>query len=221
MKKVIVIAAALALPFAASAQTPSTTTTPTLTTPTITTPTTTTTTTTTTSPSSKTTTAEQRLIDKYSDLAGSDKNAKSLVESLRDSKKVTLSDGTTIDPPTKKMGLGNVNIALALAEASLNDRNITNPTTTQLRDTLVGTKTTDGILQMRADGMGWGQIAKELGFKLGEVVGKAPSKSTDTAQSSSAKAERVSARADKPDRPAKIERPDRPSRPDRPERAGK
>ena len=75
---------------------------------------------------------------------------------MRNGTQVTLtsSDGktTSFTPPTGKMGYGEVNISLALAEA------------------LMGSGSTQGILQLRASGMGWGQIANSPGFKLGEVV---------------------------------------------------
>jgi hypothetical protein len=194
-------------------------------------------TTTTSTPSTTTSTAstpasQERLVQKYTDLAGSEKNSKSLVDGLRESKKITLTDGkttSTIDPPTNKMGYGNVNLALSIAEKSLADAGITNPTTEQLKTALMGgeiktrtgTVKLEGVLQMRADGMGWGQIANKLGFKVGDVAGKAPSK-TETTPGNSAKAERVShARAEKPDRPNRVDRPERPSRPDKPERPGK
>jgi hypothetical protein len=86
---------------------------------------------------------------------------------------------TTITPPTGKMGWGNVFISLALAKDSLARAGITNPTTAQLQAALTGgdvvgadgkTVTMKGILQMRADGMGWGQIAQASGTKLGPVV---------------------------------------------------
>lgn len=162
-----------------------------------------------------------KLADRYTDLAGSEKNAKSLVAGLRDSRKVTLTRGrttTTFDPPTDKMGYGNVNLALGMAEKSLADQGITDPTTEQLKTALMGgtirtrtgTVKLEGVLQMRADGMGWGQIAHKMDFKVGEVMGKP---------------ERVShARADrpeKPERPNKVDRPERPERPAKPERHGK
>jgi hypothetical protein len=89
---------------------------------------------------------------------------------------------TTINPPTGKMGLGNVRISLALAEAQLIQNNINQPTSDQLSAALLGgslttvsgtTATTtqmQGILTMRSEGMGWGQIAHELGYKLGPVI---------------------------------------------------
>src|SRR6266705_1974358 len=113
--------------------------------------------------------SKDRLIEKYTPLAGSEKNATSLVNGLRDDKEVNLS-GTKFTPPTNKMGNGNVNIALALAEAELKKQGITNPTPAQLKAALVGNGKTTGILTLRAKGEGWGQIAQSLGFKLGDVM---------------------------------------------------
>src|SRR4051812_44904179 len=80
-----------------------------------------------TSTSSSTTTnssssvPSNKLVEKYTSFAGSEGNAKALVTGLRNGSDITLTSGrgssattTTIDPPTKKMGYGNVNIALSL-----------------------------------------------------------------------------------------------------------
>lgn len=89
---------------------------------------------------------------------------------------------TTIQPPTGKMGFGNVYISLALAKQQLNQMGITQPTPEQLQAVLLGGTVTngsgltatsthvEGILQMRSEGMGWGQIAQKLGYKLGPVM---------------------------------------------------
>lgn len=159
-----------------------------------------------------------RLVDRYSDFAGSEKNAQSLVTGLRDGTKITLSSDKTsvsFDPPTRKMGYGNVDNALALAEASL--KGIAEPTPEQLKTALMGGSVTtdsgktvklEGVLQMRADGMGWGQIANSLGFRLGDV------KRSDRAPDQVARAAKP-LQAEKPQRP---ERPERPAKPERPER---
>ena len=156
-----------------------------------------------------------QLVERYSALAGSKENASSLVTGLRDGKEVKLTSGQTTEtftPSTGQMGYGNIDNALALAEASLKQHGITNPTPAQLEAALMGGKITlasgktvelQGILQMRASGMGWGQIANSMGFKLGEL------KRAD-------KADRVA----KTERPAKAEKPERPQRPDRPEKPG-
>jgi hypothetical protein len=148
--------------------------------------------------------SESRLVERYETLAGSDANAKSLVTGLRDGTQVTLSDGkttATFTPPTGKMGNGNVNIALALAQESLKQQGITNPTPDQLKTAL------SGVLQQRADGKGWGQIANSMGVKLGDVVRS--EKADKVAKDHDAREDRREARAertDKPERPERLER---------------
>lgn len=94
---------------------------------------------------------------------------------------------TTIIPPTKPMGYGNTYISMSLAKAQLAQYGITEPTPEQLQAAMTGgeltittvgangtvttkTVTMDGILTQRASGMGWGEIAKANGFKLGQVI---------------------------------------------------
>ena len=138
-----------------------------------------------------------RIASSFPNLAGSESNLLALVNALRNGTNATLTYTTpattpggtattttlTYDPPTGKMGWGNVKIALALAQDSLARLGITNPTAAQLQAALNGgsvtvknadgtmtTTTLKGVLQMRADGMGWGQIAQASGTKLGPVV---------------------------------------------------
>ncbi len=126
----------------------------------------------------------------FTNLAGSKDNAIALVTALRNGTDVNLATTTgtgatatttttTFTPPTGKMGWGNVKIALALAQDSLLRAGITNPTAAQLQAALDGgtvtktdgtTVTLKGVLQMRADGMGWGQIAHAGGTNVGPVV---------------------------------------------------
>jgi hypothetical protein len=126
-------------------------------------------------------------------------DSKQVVNDLRNGQWTT----TTTDPttkttttttealPTGKMGYGNVKISLALARYSLSkqDPPILQPTSEQLHTALVGgqmvagdtTTQTNGILQMRADGMGWGQIAQKYDVKLGQLMsGKQPASTTTT-----------------------------------------
>ena len=99
---------------------------------------------------------------------------------------VTTTTSTVIAPPTGQMGFGNVYISLALAKQQLSTLGITQPTPEQLQAALTGgsiTQTTgtgatatttttnlQGILTMRSQNMGWGQIAQKLGYKLGPVI---------------------------------------------------
>ncbi len=211
---------------------------------------------------------KDRLVDRYSDATGSEEAAAGLVTSLRDGDDLTTTqtttttttnpDGTTttttstsevvVENPNGPMGWGEVDKALGIAEKLVDDgqfetleaalagsADITNPDGTVVEGSA-------GILQLRADGMGWGQIAKEFDFKLGSVVGNGKASrdagvdvdgdatttlaGTDTAgkvrggSERSAKAERA-AKVERAERVAKVERPDRPDRPDRVERPDK
>jgi hypothetical protein len=152
-----------------------------------------------------------QLESKFSTLAGSDANAKALVTGLRDGSSITLTgaDGkttTSFTPQTGKMGNGNVNIALSLADASLKQQGITNPTPDQLKSAL------SGILQQRADHKGWGEIANAMGMKLGDVMrSERADKVARDGKERTARAERVE-RADRPERPDRPDRADRGSR---------
>ena len=148
---------------------------------------------------------------------------------------------STIANPNGPMGYGEVNITLSMAQALLDSGAYPD-----LQSALTGTETTvtnadgtttttssGGVLAMRADGMGWGQIAKELGFNLGTLVsasnsnGKSQAGTIRTAKidkvEKAAKADRPEhvAKVDRPARPERIERPERPQRPDKPERGGR
>lgn len=142
--------------------------------------------------------SEDQLIERYTKLAGSRQNAASLVEGLREGSQVKLAKGgstETFTPPTGKMGYGNVDNALALAEASLKEKGIANPTPAQLEASVME------VLKMRAEGKGWGQIADAKGFKLGEVK----------------RGERM-AKVERLHKPEKPERPERPERPEKPQK---
>lgn len=133
-----------------------------------------------------TSTETAQLVSRYTDFAGSASNAAALVAGLRSGSSFVLSSTdaagaltqTTITPVGKAMGYGEVNIALSLAAAELSKQGITNPTPQQIQTVLDGgTLTTatgsvpvDGVLAMRQQGQGWGQIAKGLGYNLGDLV---------------------------------------------------
>lgn len=140
---------------------------------------------------------ESKLVSSFTPMAGSTENSTSLVQGLRSGTPIVLtspsstpgapSNTVTFTSPTRPMGYGNIRIALSLAKTQLASQGITQPTPEQLQGALMGTSTTtagttttqQGILQMRASGMGWGQIANSMGVKLGTVMsGKAPATTT-------------------------------------------
>jgi hypothetical protein len=189
-----------------------------------------------------------RLAQRYADLAGSPEAATELVNQLRGGEDfvvteevtttTTNADGTTtttttlvdrtVVNPNGPMGYGEVNITLAMAQALVDggafadlQSALTGASTTVTNPDGTTTTTVEGgVLAMRADGMGWGQIAKELGYNLGSLVSASNNggKAERTAAAAKpVKAERV-AKAERPVRPDKLERPARPERPERPQK---
>ncbi|HET9836145.1 MAG TPA: hypothetical protein VFP88_07385 [Rhodanobacteraceae bacterium] len=190
-----------------------------------------------------------RLANRYTTFAGSESNAEALVNALRNGTEATLDstttttvtnpDGTTttttsttpvtFQPATGKLGWGNVNIALALAQDELNQMGITDPTADQIEAVLNGgtltstdgttSQSLQGVLALRAEGEGWGQIANTLGFKLGDVVSASNNNGHSQAGAEhGSKPEVASSHPDKADHPVRPEHPDHPQRPDRPDR---
>jgi hypothetical protein len=172
----------------------------------------------------KSQTEVDRLASQYSTFAGSDANALALVTGLRDDSTITLTPTDTtqkqasFDPATSKLGFGNINIALALAKKELADLGISQPSPEQIQAVMnggtVGSDTFPGILKLRAEGMGWGQIANSLGFKLGEVVSASHS---DKSRAGMERTEKTD-KAEHPDKPDRAARPDHVDRPHRPAR---
>lgn len=131
-----------------------------------------------------------RISHDFSDFAGSDANARSLVAGLRSGTAITLTapygtkpQPSTVSfmPPTPPMGNGNVIIGLALARQQLASFGITQPTPQQIKAALVGgtvsipdpsarTVTLTGVLTQRSRGVGWGNIAKSQGVTLESVL---------------------------------------------------
>lgn len=141
------------------------------------------------------------LVTAYSGLLGSETNATSTVQGLRTGTTISLasSDPTqparTFSAPTQPMGYGNINITLALAEKSLQQVGITDPTPEQVQaallggmvQTATGPVSLAGVLAARAAGMGWGEIAQSLGVKLGSIVSaSARAKKADVARQKAA-----------------------------------
>lgn len=118
----------------------------------------------------------QRIEPQYISVAGSHDNLSSLATGLRTGVPITLLNSTdgsalTFTSPTKPMGYGNITHALDYATRDLAAAGITSPTTEQLHAALMGGSVTNaagettalpGVLQLRSQGMGWGQIAHTL-----------------------------------------------------------
>ena len=126
--------------------------------------------------SSNTAPTADRLSDTFSGPVGSKSNAAALIEGMRAGNDVRMAD-VTVSGTGKSMGYGNVNIALSLARADAGAAATTKGFLSSL----------DKVMDMRAGGMGWGQISKDLGFKLGEVVSTSKTANASSKGSNSAK----------------------------------
>lgn len=138
-----------------------------------------------------------------------------------------------------KQGWGEISIRMALAQELVKTDSKTYPTMTEALQK---------VGDLRAQGSGWGAIAKDLGFKLGPIVSemrhvrnemraemrKADLDGADKVSKREVAHERLqierehkggrmerAERMDRPERMEKPERPERPERPDRPERPEK
>lgn len=126
-----------------------------------------------------------RIASRFESLAGSTENAASLVAGLRSGSEITLASpdaatGVVFTPTTRPMGYGSITRALSLAQRQLAAQGVTKPTPTQLNAALNGGTLTTvdgsgasqavemaGVLQLRSQGMGWGQIAHQLDVSSG------------------------------------------------------
>lgn len=136
--------------------------------------------------------ADSRLVAGFTDFAGSESNARSLVSGLRQGGEIVLKSapdaggnaaaGTRFSLPTRPMDYGNSRTSLILAREQLMQLGIKQPTPVQIKAALTGGAVTSrgaarttavllpGVLQMRAHGMGWGKIADSMGIKLGDAM---------------------------------------------------
>ena len=141
--------------------------------------------------------AESRVVANFTDFAGSESNARSLIAGLRQGSEITLTAPgpygkaatiTRFTLPTRPMDYGNVRTSLTLAREQLAQLGINKPTPVQIKAVLAGGAVTSrgaarstsvllpGVLQMRAHGMGWHKIADSMGVKLDDAkAGTKPS----------------------------------------------
>ena len=146
--------------------------------------------------------SESSMVASFTDFAGSEANARSLVAGLRQGGEITLAasasgvkaaTSTRFTPPTRPMDYGNVRTSLTLAREQLAQLGIRQPTPAQIKAVLAGGAVTSrstarttpvllpGVLPMRAHGLDWNRIADSMGVKLGDaMVGRKGSPATGT-----------------------------------------
>ena len=109
--------------------------------------------------------AIERLAVHYGSVMGCTASATALIDAMGAGKHVTFGD-TTIAGNGKAMGYANINIALALAKAHAEaNAKAGESLSAQGFLTALG-----DVMERRSGGLGWGQIAKDLGFSLDQVL---------------------------------------------------
>lgn len=111
-----------------------------------------------------------RIVETYSDFAGSAQNAQSLAEGLHNGATITLIDPSnaprSFTPVTRPMGWRDVKIAIAIAQAELASAGIAEPTPVDIEAVLNGGTAGSGatmtnfigVLTQRWSGLAWQQI---------------------------------------------------------------
>lgn len=126
--------------------------------------------------------AASHLASRFALFSGSRQNAQNLVTGLRygSAIRLTANDpnsaraGLIFTPPTSPMMYGDISRALSVTQALLANYGVANPTPEQLHIALMGgsftndekTIGTTGVLQLRTQGLGWGQIAQALSANI-------------------------------------------------------
>jgi len=126
----------------------------------------------------------KRIDPRFAVFAGSRSNLESLAVGLRSGSQINLTgsgESAIVLPPTRPMGYGNVTRSLDLASRQLAAVGITEPTPREIGaalnggsvSTANGEVTLQGVLQLRSEGMGWGQVAHAIGVHPGLGSAKA------------------------------------------------
>jgi hypothetical protein len=146
----------------------------------------------------------ERITTQFADVACSPENARMIVDALRNGTAVTLTSNVngetktaTFTPTGSNLGYGEAYITMALAAEALRSAGVSGcATPDQWKAVLLGgplaaadstsTRTTSvasasssshfpGILALRSQGQGWGQIAQATNVQLGQVMSSARS----------------------------------------------
>jgi len=149
--------------------------------------------------------AEAKELDAKAGKAGTADGQRRVTDAIAKDFKVDPSVVT--DLRNRKMGFGEITIALALSQELMKTNN-----------TLSQQAALQTILDKRAAGEGWGKIAHDLNLKLGHVRSK-----VEKAEKQVARVERSekAEKAEKPEKMEKVEKMEKPERPAKVERPGR
>lgn len=122
------------------------------------------------------------LFTEFAGFAGSQENAAELVQGLREGGEIFLGgpdqQAVRFSSRAGPLGYANVALALSVAQTNLALYNILEPDVYEVAAALAGgeilvageTLNLPGVLNLRAQGLPWRQVAAELGFSLGDAV---------------------------------------------------
>lgn len=115
-----------------------------------------------------------RLVTEFAPWVGSPQDTEVLVQSLQSGQ--ALGPGGV--PATGALGYGETRLALKLAQATLAQEGVTQPSGAQIQaalhggtlDTANGPKALPGVLPQRAQGVSWGAMAQSAGMSVEDLI---------------------------------------------------
>jgi hypothetical protein len=134
----------------------------------------------------------ERLVTEFAPWVGSPQEAETLAQSLRSGQPAG-HGAASVAPATGALAYGEARLALKLAQATLAQEGITQPSAAQLQaalhggtlDTATGSKALPGVLPQRAQGLSWGAMAQSAGMSVEDLI---PPKSVVPKKTSATKA---------------------------------
>lgn len=125
----------------------------------------------------------ERLVTEFAPWVGSPQDTAVLVQSLQSGQALDPGGVAGGVPATGALGYGETRLALKLAQATLAQEGVTQPSGAQIQaalhggtvDTANGPKVLPGVLPQRAQGLSWGAMAQSAGMSVEDLI---PPKST-------------------------------------------
>ena len=138
-----------------------------------------------------------RLVAEFAPWVGSPQEAETLAQSLRSGQPAG-SGAASVVPATGALGYGEARLALKLAQGTLAQEGITQPSDAQIHaalhggvlETANGPKQLPGVLPQRAQGLSWGTMAQSAGVSVEDLIpprSAAPKKAPTTKASKAKK----------------------------------
>ncbi len=119
----------------------------------------------------------ERLVTEFAPWLGSPQEAETLAQSLR-SGQPTGQGAASVAPATGALAYGEARLALKLAQGTLEQEGIQQPSSAQIQaalhggvlETANGPKQLPGVLPQRAQGQSWGAMAQSAGMSVEDLI---------------------------------------------------